>query len=295
MIEAAAVNGVQLLSGHTHSLDAPIEAMAKLIRSGELGQPLMINTSYYKNFIFRPFSDEQLAASHGVVLDQGPHQIDIVRLLGGGMVRSVRALSAIGTARRPAEGHFVCYLEFESGLPAMLLFSGYAYLDSAELVWGIGEGGTPAAPESFVAAHRFWRELDDPDRDRRVAELIDSWRYGGDRAGEWFFQGRSKAPTSGERHQPFFGVTIVSCQGGDVRQSPDGLFVYTAEGRREIPVSPKATGRAAEMRELFDAVNGQPPVHDGRWGLASLEVALAILESSNSHCEVRLSHQIPVA
>ena len=292
MNAAAERNGVQLLSGHTHSLDAAIEKMAALVRGGELGRPLMINTSFYKNFMFRPFSDEQLAASHGVVLDQGPHQIDIVRLLGGGLVRSVRATAAIGHRGRPAEGHFVCYLEFESGLPAMLIFSGYAYLDSAELVWGIGEGGTPADPESFVAAHRFWRELEGPDRDRRVAELIDSWRYGGEHGGEWFFQGRSKAPPPGERHQPFFGVTIVSCERGDVRQSPDGLFVYTAEGRREIPVPQKATGRAAEMRELFDAVNGRPPVHDGRWGMASLEVALAILESANTRREVRLSHQM---
>src|SRR5579862_2712456 len=231
MIEAADRNGVKLLSGHTHSLDAPIQKMAEIVRGGELGQPLMINTSYYKNFILRPFSDEQLAASHGVVLDQGPHQIDIVRLLGGGMVRSVRAMSAIGDSARPAEGHFVCYLEFESGLPAALTFSGYAYLDSAELVWNIAEGGTPADPESFVAAHRFWRELEGRDRERRVAELIDSWRYGGEHAGEWFFQGRSKAPPSGERHQPFFGLTVVTCEGGDIRQSPDGLFVYTAEGR----------------------------------------------------------------
>jgi len=294
MNAAAKANSVQLLSGHTHSLDAPIQKMAEIIRSGELGRPLMINTGFYKNFIFRPFSDEQLASSRGVVLDQMPHQADIVRLLGGGTVRSVRAMTSIGDRSRPAEGHYVCYLELENDLPAIMVFSGYAYLDSAEIVWGIGEGGTPADPESFVAAHRFWRDMGTgPERDRGVAELIESWRYGGEHSGEWFFQGRS-GPPKGERHQPFYGITIVTCEKGDIRQSPDGLYVYTAEGRREISVPQRPSGRAAEMRELYDAVvNKQPPVHDGRWGEATLEVAFAALESAATHREMRLSHQMP--
>ena len=45
---------------------------------------------------------------------------------------------------------------------------------------------------------------------------------------------------------------------------------------------------------IIDAiVNGKPLAHDGRWGLASLEVQLAILESGRTHQDVQLKHQVP--
>ena len=112
MNQAAEANGVKLLCGHTHSFDPPIQKMAEVIRSGQLGRTLMINSSYYRNFIYRPFSDQDVGMSRGVVLNQGPHQVDIVRLLGGGMVRSVRAMAGVGDPTRgeprPAEGHYIC-------------------------------------------------------------------------------------------------------------------------------------------------------------------------------------------
>ena len=50
----------------------------------------------------------------------------------------------------------------------------------------------------------------------------------------------------------------------------------------------------AEVEELYDAVvNGRPVFHDGRWGEATLEVCLAILESSEQRKEIFLSHQVP--
>jgi phthalate 4,5-cis-dihydrodiol dehydrogenase len=195
---------------------------------------------------------------------------------------------------RPAEGHYVCYMEFENGVAASLVFSGYAYLDTAELVWGIGEGGQPADPASFVEAHRFFSGIGSgPERARNMEKLLESWRYGGTNVGEWFHSGSSGA-LPGERRQPFFGLTIVTCEKGDVRQSPDGLYLYTAEGRKEIAIAPGATGREAEMRELYEAVvNGRPVFHDGRWGEATLEVCLAMLQSTAERREILMSHQVP--
>ena len=291
--------GIRLVVGHTHSFDPPVRKMAELVRGGELGQPLMINSSYYKNFIYRPFSDHDVAMSRGIVLNQGPHQVDVVRLLGGGLVRSVRATSGAADLTRgeppdrPAEGHYACYLEFENGVAASLVFSGYAYLDTAELVWGIGEGGLIVDPQSFVDAHRFFEDIGaGPDRARNMERLLESWRYGGEHVGEWFGPSGS---AGGERHQPFFGLTIVTCERGDVRQSPDGIYVYTEGGRKELPIQKGAHGREAEMRELYDAVvEGRLAFHDGRWGEATLEVCLAILESSARHEEIHMSHQVPV-
>ena len=97
----------------------------------------------------------------------------------------------------------------------------------------------------------------------------------------------------GARHQPFFGLNLVSCERGDIRQSPDGLYVYTEEGREEIPCPP-FMDRAGELRRLYDAIiKGQAEMADGRWGKATLEVILAILESSRQCREITLAHQVP--
>jgi len=40
-------------------------------------------------------------------------------------------------------------------------------------------------------------------------------------------------------------------------------------------------------------VHGLAPVHDGRWGLATMEVCFAILTSAREGREITLSHQCP--
>jgi phthalate 4,5-cis-dihydrodiol dehydrogenase len=51
-------------------------------------------------------------------------------------------------------------------------------------------------------------------------------------------------------------------------------------------------GRAAELMDLYrGVVHGERIFHDGRWGMATLEVCLAILESAKSRSEVMLKHQ----
>jgi hypothetical protein len=88
-----------------------------------------------------------------------------------------------------------------------------------------------------------------------------------------------------------FGLTLVTCERGDMRESPEGLFVYERDRVRNIPVADELRG-AAELEELYQAVRfGRPIVHDGRWGEATLEVCLAIVESARTHTDVRLSRQ----
>jgi phthalate 4,5-cis-dihydrodiol dehydrogenase len=44
---------------------------------------------------------------------------------------------------------------------------------------------------------------------------------------------------------------------------------------------------------LYDAVVlGRPPLHTGEWGMATVEVCLAMLQSSRSGQEVVLKHQV---
>jgi predicted dehydrogenase len=284
--------GVKLMAGHTHSFDPPITKMREVVQSGELGKLLMINASYYKDHIYRPFPNHDMLMSRGVVLNQGPHHVDIVRRIGGGLVRSVRAMSGVGDPSRLGEGHYVCYLEFEDGTPASLVYSGYAYFDTAELTWGIREGGEATEPDRHVRARQFFKSLGTgAERDAKLLARLEDWRYSGAQQGEW-----AKPPEERgvERHQPFFGLTIVTCEKGDIRQSPDGLYLYTEDGRSEVPVDPGVDAREAELRELYDAINEDRPVrHDGRWGAATLEVCLAILQSAAERRELQMQHQVP--
>jgi phthalate 4,5-cis-dihydrodiol dehydrogenase len=97
MVEASERYGVKLMAAHTSSFQLPIRAMRRLAMSGEIGSAQAISIASYTDWMLRPRSAEEVApaAGSGIVHRQAPHQIDTLRLLGGGMLRSVR-----GTARQ---------------------------------------------------------------------------------------------------------------------------------------------------------------------------------------------------
>ena len=285
MNEAADKYGVRLLCGHTHSFDPPIRKIREIVKSGELGKLCMINTWNYNEFMYRPRMKHELAMTRGVVLNQGPHHVDIVRLIGGGMVRSVRAMTGVWDPAREWEGSYSCYLEFEDGTPATLVYSGYGFFDTAELFEWVGEGGQHRAPETNLSVRAKLREVRTAEEEEQLKEGM---RFGGKREGEF------SHVWTGERKQPFFGHTVVSCQKGDIRQTPDGLKIYGESAQREINLPAGSRGREAEVEELYDAVvKGRPVVHGGRWGAATLEVCLAMLNSAKQRKEIVLSHQVP--
>jgi phthalate 4,5-cis-dihydrodiol dehydrogenase len=285
MNEAAEKNGVYLLCGHTHSFDPPVRKIREIVRSGDLGKLCMVNSWNYNEFMYRPRMRHELAMSHGVVLNQGPHQVDIARLIGGGKVRSVRAITGIWDKARGHEGSYTCFLEFEDGTPATLVYSGYGFFDTAELFGWVGEGGQYRDPETNLKVRRKLRDVRSPEEEEQLKEAM---RFGGWREGEF------SHVSSGQRKQPFFGFTVVSCERGDIRQTPDGLIIYGESEKKEVPLPAGSRGREAEIEELYNAViNGRPIFHDGRWGEATLEVCLAILESSRQRKEIFLSHQVP--
>jgi predicted dehydrogenase len=285
MNEAADKYGVKLLCGHTHSFDPPIRKMREIVKSGELGKLCMINTWNYNEFMYRPRMKHELAMTRGVVLNQGPHHVDIVRLIGGGLVRSVRAMTGVWDPAREWEGSYTCFLEFEDGTPATLVYSGYGFFDTAELFNWVGEGGQHRPPETNLSVRAKLREVRTAEEEEQLKEGM---RFGGKREGEF------SHVWSGERKQPFFGHTVVSCQRGDIRQTPDGLKIYGETVQREVSLPAGSRGREAEVEELYDAVvKGRPVFHGGRWGAATLEVCLAMLESAKQRKEIMLSHQVP--
>ncbi len=285
MNRVAEENGVHLLCGHTHSFDPPVRKIREIVKSGELGKLRMVNTWNFNEFMYRPRMKHELETSRGVVLNQGPHQVDVVRLIGGGRVRSVRAMTGIWDRARAHEGSYTCYLEFEDGTPATLVYSGYGFFDTAELFNWVGEGGQPRAPQTNLNVRRRLREVRSSEEEEQLKEAM---RFGGQREGEF------SHVWSGERKQPFFGLTLVSCERGDIRQTPDGLRIYGETEQREITLPSAKRGREAEIEELYQAViEGRPVFHDGRWGEATLEVCLAILQSASERKEIFLSHQVP--
>ena len=99
----------------------------------------------------------------------------------------------------------------------------------------------------------------------------------------------------GEQHQPHFGEVVASCEGADLRPSVDGVYVYSAKGKEDIPVrkSHGAPGWSEVVDELYGAViHGKPLVHDAYWARATLEVCLAVLESAREKREVELQYQV---
>jgi phthalate 4,5-cis-dihydrodiol dehydrogenase len=296
MIAAADEAGVKLLAGHTHSFDAPIQEMWEIVTSGELGAVVSINTWNFNEFNHRPWPSHEILPTHGPVLRQGPHHVDIVRQLGGGLVRSVRAQTVYDPARK-CEGGWTGFLEFENGAAATLVYDGRGFFDSSELFWWIGEGGYDRAPDTNAMMRRNLREISaqgNAEREGTLERQKEQGRYGG--AGvdsELNRKLRGYHAPGPATHQPFFGLTIVSCERGAIRQSQDGLFIYDDDGAREIQFGRSRGGRAAELSDLYEGVvHGRRLFHDGRWGRATLEVCLGILESARTHRDVEMHLQI---
>ncbi len=286
MNQAVERSGIRLVVGHTHSFDPPILKMRELIREGRLGRVRMINTWDYTDFLYRPRRPEELDTSlgGGIIFNQVPHQVDSVRLLGGGLCRSVRAMAGVWDSARPTEGAHATFLDFEDGAAATIVYSGYDHFDSAEFHDWVGEGGSRTKPR-HGAARRALAAIQGPEAAAKAAT-----GYGGPERRAWLSAGD-------ERWHPHFGTTIVSCERGDLRTTPRGVMVYGDDSREEIevPLGRAAPDKGRVLDELLDALaGGRPNVHDGRWGEATLEVCLAILQSSHERREVFLERQVPV-
>ena len=289
MVQAADRYGVKLLAGHTRAFTVPIRAMRRVIESGKYGQLRALNIWSYSDWMLRPRTADELdlAQGGGIPYRQGPHQVDTVRLLGGGMLRSVRAQVGQWMAERPIPGFYSAFLEFENGVPATISHNGYGYFLGAELVpWGEDRQQYSAEERARIRG-----EL----RSGTRAEMAEkqAMRIGGSQQRVVFDRMKPKAWVPED-----MGMAIASLDRADVRQSAYGLYIHSDDGKMEVDVEARsggAVGRRAELEELYAAVvGGQPVWHDGRWGMATLEVCLAIMQSARERREVMLQHQVPV-
>lgn len=284
MIEAARAAGVHLIVGHSHSFNAPIRRARDIIASGDVGAVRMISALNYTDFLYRPRRPEELVTEQGggVIYNQGAHQIDIVRLLGGGRVRSVRAMTGAWDSRRPTEGAYSALLTFDNGVAATAVYSGYAHFDSDEFCDWVGELGAAKDPARYGEARQALQKAQLPEQE---LVLRKARAYG---------RGFTPPPI-GERWHQHFGMVVVSCERADLRPLPNGVMIYGDSAKRLDPLPRPQVQRSEVIDELYGAVlHGRPPLHSGEWARATTEVCLAILRSSRAQREIALAHQVAV-
>lgn len=281
MIAAARCGGVQLIVGPSHSFDAPILLARQIIASGRYGPLRMLTLLTYTDFMYRPRRPEELdtARGGGAVFNQAAHQVDIARLLAGGMLISLSACCAAWDPARPTEGAYSALLRFRDGAFAALSYSGYAHFDTDSLAGWIGEDGRRKDPGTHGAARR---------------RLVAAGPAGEAalRAARCYDRAPASMPPP-EAH-PHFGQVIASLEGADLVPSPTGVAIHADGAVEFVAAGPAYPPRREVLDALFDAVTeGRAPVQSGEWGRATLEACLAILHSAREGREIPLSRQVP--
>jgi phthalate 4,5-cis-dihydrodiol dehydrogenase len=283
MIASCSMAGVRLIVGHCHSFDAPYLQARDLVATGQFGPVRMIHALNYTDFLYRPRRPEELRTESGggVVFSQAAHQVDVVRLLAGSRVARVRAVTGAWDPCRPTEGAYAALLWFDGGAFASITYSGYGHFDSDEWCGWAGELGGLKLPENYSAARRKLASIGSPAEEARL-------KAAGTYGGAAYAPAPSSKAGAVALHQ-HFGPVIVSCQRGDLRPMPDGLWLFGDERREFRPLPSPSVPRFEVIDELYGAVvAGAPPLHDGTWAKATLEVCLALLQSAREQRDVEL-------
>jgi phthalate 4,5-cis-dihydrodiol dehydrogenase len=285
MIAAAKQAGIKLLVGHSHSFDLPYLRASEMIRTGDYGRVCMINALNFTDFMYRPRRPEELdtKAGGGVVFSQAAHQVDIVRLLAGAKATSVRALTGRWDPRRPTEGAYNAQINFDNGCFASLTYSGYAHFDTDEFNGWSGELGQQR--DGIASYGRARQALRQATTVAEEIEMKNRRAYG--------LAGSDAFRVSGDISHNHFGLVVVSCEKADLRPMPRAVMVYGDDARHVEELAAPTIPRAEVVDEFYDAaISNRPPLHSGEWGLATLEICLAILASAEGRREVELKHQV---
>jgi phthalate 4,5-cis-dihydrodiol dehydrogenase len=287
MIEACDRAGVHMIVGHSHSHNAPVRLALSLIGQGVIGRVRMVHAMQFTDFLYRPRRPEELdtAQGGGVAFSQAAHQLDIVRLLAGGTLRSVRAATGRWDPARPTEGAYTALLFFDNGTVANVTYNGYGFFDTDTLMDGIGEMGEPKS----ARAHQNTRAKLAEVHDEAAEAAFKAERNFGGR----LYQPAPKAPPTAWQH---FGPTLVCGERGDLRLTPRGVELINDEGSRFVAAPEPRVPRSEVIDELCGvAHDGHIPLHNGPWSRATLEACLGLLESSRLGRDVELTRQVAPA
>lgn len=263
MIEAARQAGVLLVQGHSKILDSAVQAIRRVIDSGRLGRVFQLSAWNFNDWMRRPRLESELdtRSGGGVVLRQGPQLVDMARFLIGSSAASVRAVAGRHAPGLPTEGDYSALITFAGGASASLVFNGYGFFDLASLIH-------PEAARN-------------PQRALRTGSVMPTEKYR-----EPALQPK---PLSAQA-SPHSELVTVSCEKGVIVKSGASIVLHVDSGAEAIPL-PADHGRAAGLAELRDAVRqGRPGFPDGAWARTTVEICLAMLDSSRLGREIQIGH-----
>lgn len=294
MVEAALANNVKLLCGHTLGFSPPVMEMRKIILSGELGPLKALNNWAFTDWMLQAREPDELDESlgGGVLYRQGPHQLDSLRLLGGGMVKTIRGTTGKWWPERNGVGYYSAFMEFEDGVTANVTNNGYGYSMTSDLTpWSDELGKGLILGYTHDERVEIREQLKSGSRDEFAAKH--DLRIGSDHERRFWRETPSEIPPWKPAN---LGILVATCERGDLRQSRHGLYVYKDGGVEDRPLSiTKYQAGREDLMELFNAIRNDAPVyHDGQWGMATLELITAIMESSLTGRDIQLSHQVPM-
>ena len=287
MIAACEQAGVMMMVGHSHSHNAPVRLALSLIQDGRIGAVKFIHAMQFTDFLYRPRRPEELDTSQGggVAFSQAAHQLDIVRLLAGGRIRTVRAAAGRWDPTRPTEGAYTALLFFESGAFANVTYNGYGFFDTDTLMGGMGELGQCKAADAHRQTRASLRAVTD---EAAEAALKAERNFGGS-----LYQPAAPGPPPAWQH---FGPTLVCGERGDLRLTPHGVELINDDGIQFIAAPSPKVPRSEVIDELWRAAReAVPPLHDGPWSRATVEACLALLESDRVGRDVALRLQVALA
>ena len=188
--------------------------MREIVTSGALGRVRMIHTWNFTDWIYRPRRPDEFDISQGggVTFRQGSHQFDIMRLIGGGLVKSVQAITFDWDEAVARSAHIRCSCGSSTVWPRL---------------------------RSTTATATFHQRIDR--RRRRSGDSLSRWtsarRCGArpERGRNWRPSASAPAAQSLRTHRiSRIRIYAGECERGDIRQSPDGLLVYSEKGREAI-------------------------------------------------------------
>ena len=275
MVQASRQCHRHLTVGHSHSFDAPIQAMKQIIERGEIGTVSMVNNWCFTDWVYRPRRPEELDSElgGGVLLRQGAHQIDILRALCHSPVKTVKAKLFNTDPKRNTVGAHAIYLDFENGAAATAIYNGYGGMSSMDFTQHVSEWGYRQTADA-----RKWYTANQAPQSA-AQELATKQKRALDAI-------PAEAP-----YQPHFGLTVVSGSQGDIRQTPHGLMICNASGQTEIHLPSHQSPRDLVLAELEQTWREKGSHwHSGHWGLENLRICQAAIESAKSGREVLLAN-----
>jgi phthalate 4,5-cis-dihydrodiol dehydrogenase len=144
----------------------------------------------------------------------------------------------------------------------------------------VGEMGKPKDPEAYGAARRALQQVQSPEEEARLkAEAT----YGG----PLYIAPAAAGHATAYQH---FGPIIVSCEGGDLKPMADAVMIYRPHSRDRLVLEPPTVPRSEVIDELYLAqFYGVTPLHNGEWARETMQICLAMLQSSEEQRDVTLS------